>query len=84
MEALVLFFVSLLLLVTGCVSPGASPPATQKAAAVPTLEAGATSGPACESYQLRYNGFPRPLAVIWNCENRLRFQFEFQLSGCQE
>ena len=46
MEAVVLFFVSSLLLVTGCVSPGASPAATQEAAAVPTLEAGATSGPA--------------------------------------
>ena len=45
MEAVVLFFVTLLLLVTGCVSPGASPAATQEAAAVPTLEAGATSGP---------------------------------------
>jgi len=46
MEAVVLFFVPLLLLVTGCVSPGASPAATQEAAAVPTLEAGATSVPA--------------------------------------
>ena len=50
MEAVVLFFVSLLLLVTGCVFPGASPAATQEADAVPTLEAGATSVPACESY----------------------------------
>jgi PBP1b-binding outer membrane lipoprotein LpoB len=46
MEAVILFFISLLLLVTGCVSPGASPAATQEAAAVPTLEAGATSVPA--------------------------------------
>jgi hypothetical protein len=46
MEAVVLFFVSFLLLVTGCVSPGASPAATQEAAAVPTLEASATSGAA--------------------------------------
>jgi hypothetical protein len=43
MEAVVLFFVSLLLLVTGCVSPGVPLAATQEAAAVPTLEAGATS-----------------------------------------
>jgi len=43
MEAVVLFFVSFLLLVTGCVSPGASPAATQEAAAVPTLDTGATS-----------------------------------------
>jgi len=46
MEAVVLFFVSFVLMVTGCVSHGASPAATQEAAAAPTLEAGATSVPA--------------------------------------
>ena len=50
MEAVVLFFVSFLLLVTGCVSPGASSAATQEADVVPTLETGATSGAAYQAH----------------------------------
>ena len=43
MEAVVLFFVSLLLLVTGCISTEASPAANQEAVAVSTLELSLTS-----------------------------------------